>query len=254
MYFEKRSTMQEMKTHTGSLFRNLRTLFGYTQIEMASRLNVSQSTISKVESEVFVPELTLWFDFVREFGLLDPYCFYYGTAELRDIPNLFDANKTGWHGVWAPKHKKKMSMTVRALGPLLTHLKTHAPMQIKTLLSKNGATPVVLTVLNYPVPWDVVWGLFELAQDCKVSFNLANLAPQQSEQGFIFSRFSTLQTREDYLEFVRTHAGDYFGSIQLGATKEEVEGIPANLKKPFRKYLSDYPAHIGRARESQLIA
>lgn len=245
--------MQGMKTHTGSLFRDLRKLFGYTQIEMASRLNVSQSTISKVESEVFVPELTLWFDFVREFGILDPYCFYYGTAELRDIPNLFEANKTGWYGVWAPKHKKKMSMTVRALGPLITHLKTHAPQQLKTLLSKNGATPVVLTVLNYPVPWDVVWGLFELAQECKVSFNLAKVNPLHQEQGNFFPQLPALQKREDYLAFVRSNAADYFGSIKLDNAKDDIEA-PSSLKKPFQKYLADYPAYIGRAQENQLIA
>jgi DNA-binding XRE family transcriptional regulator len=246
--------MSEMKTHTGSLFRDLRKLFGYTQIEMASRLNVSQSTISKVESEVFVPELTLWFDFVKEFGILDPYCFYYGTAELRDLPNLFEANKSGWYGVWAPKHKKKMTMTIRALGPIITHLKVHAPAPLKTLLAKNGATPVVLSVLNYPVPSDVVWGLFELAQDCKVSFNLANVAPMQNEQGFFFTRLLSQQAPQSYLAFVQSHSGDYFGAIKLENSKEEIEGIPASIKKSVRKYLSEYPAHLSRRPKTQLSA
>lgn len=245
--------MQDMKTHTGALFRDLRKLFGYTQVELAQRLKVSQSTISKVESEVFVPELTLWFDFVREFGILDPYCFYYGTAELRDIPNLIDANKSGWYGVWAPKHKKKMSMTIRALGPLLTHLKLYYPAPLKTLLQKHGASTVVLTVLNYPVPWDVVWGLFELAQECKTPFHLATLAPLQHEHGFLYGRLPAQQTAQGCLEFIQSHPGDYFGTIKVGS-KEDIAEVPAAIKKPFKKYLSDYPAHLSRRPKSQLTA
>lgn len=250
--------MEPMKTHTGSLFRDLRKLYGYTQVEMAEKLNVSQSTISKVESEVFVPELTLWFDFVREFGVLDPYCFYYGTAELRDIPNLSLANKDNWHGAWAAKHKKKFSVTVRALAPLITHLKTHANAPLKTLLGKHGATPAVLTVLNYPVPWDVVWGMFELAEDSKARFNLATLTPTHEEQGGFFPLLSQHKSAQGCIDFIQSRSNDYFGAVKFTGRKGEFEGIPASipasLKKPFSKYLADYPTYLSRSPQNQISA
>ena len=246
-----------MKTYTSDIFSDIRKFHGLTQIEMAEKLNVSQSAISKIESNVFVPELTLWFDLVRLFGILDPYCFYYGTVELKGIPDLSSANRTNWHGMWSAKNKGKLSMTVRSLSPLLRHLKTHSPSELKSLFKKYDAPVAVTSILNYPLPWDLVWDIFELGENCDKRFNLTTTAPHMADHGSLFKIVPRDSGRKGITEFLLANSPSYFGKIQLDRLDGKefgVSSIPDDVRKTFVKYLTDFPQHLTKKPAFELTA
>ncbi len=71
----------EKLTAISGIFRAGRKLRGYTQIDVANRLSTSQSWISKVESELGLPNADQWFDACQLFRINSDYSYCSGVID-----------------------------------------------------------------------------------------------------------------------------------------------------------------------------
>ncbi len=75
---------ENIAQNLAAIFKATRKFNRLQQTEFAAILEITQGTISKIESGNMHPELGLWFKLLRSFHITAPYCFTYGGLEFTE--------------------------------------------------------------------------------------------------------------------------------------------------------------------------
>lgn len=161
-----------------NLFKATRRFNQLQQTEFAAILEVTQGTISKIESGNMHPELGLWFKFLRAFNIADPYCFTYGSVEFNE--SAFQNLKK--HGSpllpTFPYETDKTVFTVRMIRPVFDYVIKNHLKAFEIFLKKHKIAIEVFYILNHPLTFDFAETFFSFLQEIKInekSMSLLNL-------------------------------------------------------------------------------
>lgn len=140
------------------------------QTELAAILEVSQGTISKIESGVMHPELSLWFRFLRNFNISDPYCFSTGNLEFsEDTFNALAKNGSVLLPLFNFGKKENNVFTIRMIRPIFDFVVKGHLKEFEVFLKKFKISIEVFYILNHPITVDFVAALFSFLQEIKVN-------------------------------------------------------------------------------------
>lgn len=152
-----------------AIFKATRKFNQLQQTEFAAILEVTQGTISKIESGNMHPELGLWFKLLKSFNITDPYCFTYGGVEFNE--DVFQTLKKAGSPL-LPKFNfsnEKTIFTVRTIRPIFdfilkNHLKT-----FEGFLKEQKISIEIFYILNHPLPSDFAESFFIFLQENKIN-------------------------------------------------------------------------------------
>lgn len=151
------------------LFKATRKFYRLQQTEFAAILQVTQGTISKIESASMHPELGLWFKFLKAFNVIDPYCFTYGGVEFSES-SFSNLKKEG--SSLAPRFNFENNDTilkVRKIRPIVDILiKKHSKV-FETYLKENKIGVEIFYILNHPLSTDFVDSFFTFLDQNKIT-------------------------------------------------------------------------------------
>lgn len=153
----------------GTILKAVRKFNGLQQEEVATILEVTQGTVSKIEKGLMQPELGLWFKFLKAFKVTDPYCFSYGGVDL--LEDSFSQLKSS-----TPRliplfdfKKDEIICTVRTIRPLYDYLmKVHAK-SFEEFMSKNKISNELFYILNHPLSVSFIDTLFNYLHEIKIN-------------------------------------------------------------------------------------
>jgi DNA-binding XRE family transcriptional regulator len=152
-----------------NLFKATRKFNQLQQTEFAAILEVTQGTISKIESGNMHPELGLWFKFLRAFNITDPYCFTYGSLEFNE--NVFQNLKQIGSPLLPnfPFETEKTIFTVRMIRPIFDYILKNHLKAFEVFLKKNKIGIEVFYILNHPLTVDFAETFFSFLQEVKIN-------------------------------------------------------------------------------------
>jgi DNA-binding XRE family transcriptional regulator len=161
-----------------AIFRACRKFNKLQQTEAAAILEVTQGTISKIESGNMQPELGLWFKLLRTFKITDPYCFTYGGVEFdEDVFRLFKSEGSALLPNFDFKNEQ-IIFTVRTIRPIVDFIVKNHQKAFDVFLKDNKIGKEVFYILNHPLTFDFAESFFSFLRDNKInekSISLLNL-------------------------------------------------------------------------------
>lgn len=152
-----------------SIFKATRKYNQLQQTELAAILEVTQGTISKIESGNMHPELGLWFKLMRTFNISDPYCFTYGGLEFNtDAFKNLKLNGSPLLPEFLYENEKTI-FTVRMIRPIFdliikTHTKT-----FEAFLKKHKVSIEIFCILNHPLTFNFAEAFFSFLLENKIN-------------------------------------------------------------------------------------
>jgi DNA-binding XRE family transcriptional regulator len=152
-----------------AIFKATRKLKRLQQTEFAAILEVTQGTISKIESGIMHPELGLWFKFLRAFNISDPYCFTYGGVEFSE--DTFQTLKLEGSSL-LPQFdfsSEKTIFNVRTIRPIFDFLMKGHQKVLEAFLKKHKIGIEVFYILNHPLPFSFADAFFSFLQENKIN-------------------------------------------------------------------------------------
>jgi DNA-binding XRE family transcriptional regulator len=152
-----------------AIFRACRKFNKLQQTEAAAILEVTQGTISKIESGNMQPELGLWFKLLRTFKITDPYCFTYGGVEFdEDVFRLFKSEGSALLPNFDFKNEQ-IIFTVRTIRPIVDFIVKNHQKAFDVFLKDNKIGKEVFYILNHPLTFDFAESFFSFLRDNKIS-------------------------------------------------------------------------------------
>jgi DNA-binding XRE family transcriptional regulator len=220
------------------IFSATRKFNGLLQSEFASVVESSQATISKIESGSMSVELELWFNLLRKFKIIDPYCFMYGGLEFKK--ECFEILKVNPSNL-APRfdfQKNEWVTTVKKIRPVFDYLKTKNKKTLKKFLTENKVKEEIFTILNHPLTQEFVDEFFLCLDDKKLNAKSVALLDFDFNHSFGLEKESLLTTKIDdgFYKIINNSADDFF-SYQIG--KSSSEYIVSVSKKNLSKLKSN---------------
>ena len=188
-----------LRLKAGRVVHAIRKFHGYGQMELAKEFQVSQSNVSKIESGILAPDLRLWMELTRAFKVKDPYCFYYGTAEIETIPQLNKIGKTFYKGTGFKIPRKYLSdalITSRKIRPLIDMRESNLEKQWNEFLDDTKIPREIFDILNFPIPSLIVKDFADFIQrySSKIDFAKDLDFASQVNHGLMFEDYSRLST------------------------------------------------------------
>lgn len=155
--------------HISSIFKATRKFNRLQQTELAAILEVTQGTISKIESGIMHPELGLWFRLLRAFNISDPYCFTYGSLEFnKDAFNSLKDNGSPLMPEFTFKNEKTI-FTARMIRPIFDLvIKTHSK-AFEAFLKKHKISVEIFYILNHPLTLNFIEVFFAFLQKNQIN-------------------------------------------------------------------------------------
>lgn len=162
-------TSENTAEHISSIFKATRKFNKLQQTEVAAILEVTQGTISKIESGNMHPELGLWFKLLRTFNISDPYCFTYGSLEFnKDAFNSLKDNGSPLIPGFTFENEKPI-FTVRMIRPIFDLvIKTHSK-TFEIFLKKHKISIEIFYILNHPLTLNFIEVFFAFLQEIKIN-------------------------------------------------------------------------------------
>lgn len=152
-----------------SIFKASRKFNQLQQTELAAILEVTQGTISKIESGNMHPELGLWFKLMRTFNIADPYCFTYGSLEFNE--DAFTKLKD--HGSPLlpefPYENEKTIFTVRMIRPIFDLVIKNHSKAFEAFLKKHKISIEIFYILNHPLTFNFAEAFFAFLKENKIN-------------------------------------------------------------------------------------
>jgi DNA-binding XRE family transcriptional regulator len=160
--------------HISNIFKATRKFNRLQQSDFAAILEITQGTVSKIESGLMLPELTLWFKFLKYFQISDPYCFTHGGVEFHDkaIQTILNNGSS-----LAPISKidiKKKLLTVRIIRPIFDYLFKKHLKSFEDFLKEQKVSIEIFYIFNHPLSQKFVESIFSFLQSQGI--NSKNLA------------------------------------------------------------------------------
>ena len=160
-----------------TLFKATRKFNGLLQSEFAAILGTTQGTISKIESGNMAPDLDIWFQFLKSFNVVDPYCFLYGGIEFKkEVYDIFMLSGSKL----APNCdfiNNDSVTTIKKIRPLYDFLLLKNKKNMSTLFKDLKVQGEIFSILNHPLTLDFLNTFFLFLDKNKInskSFTLLN--------------------------------------------------------------------------------
>ena len=225
------------------IFSATRKFNGLLQAEFASLVGSSQATISKIESNAMSVDLELWFNLLRMFKILDPYCFLHGCVEFKK--ECFEILKASPSQL-APKfdfQKSEWVTTVKKIRPLYDYLRTKNKKSLKKFLTENKVKEEIFTILNHPLTQDFVEKFFYCLDEKKLNAKSMALMDFDFNYSLGLEREKIISSKvdEDFYNIINESSDDFF-TYQLG--KNSNEYIVSISKKNLSKLDSNSEDNI----------
>jgi DNA-binding XRE family transcriptional regulator len=216
------------------IFCATRKFNGLLQSEFAGIVESSQATISKIESNAMSVDLELWFNLLRKFKIIDPYCFMYGGVEFKK--ESFDILKVNPSNL-APRFDfqgHEWVTTVKKIRPVYDYLKTKNKKTLKKFLLDNKVKEEIFTILNHPLTQDFVDEFFLCLDDKKLNAKSFALLDFDFNHSFGMEKEKMVSTKVDdgFFKIINESTDDFF-SYQIGKSTNEyiVSVSKKNLSK-----------------------
>jgi len=242
--------MEDINRNTARVIEDVRKYHGVRQAELAKLMGITQPTISKIENGVLLPDLTVWLNFVRHFKLLDPYCCYYGKAELAELPSISQLKLKAWKdGPWTlAKDQQQFVVTVRPLLPVIDFLRKFAEDDFSDLCETYEVKAHIFSILNLPLPWVFVKDLFQLLHHTAPSFSLDAHKLPHTELGVAKQMFAQNRSLEDFKRVITENRDLFFAELHSDARTKKSAVIPQDTPKfivnSLDSYMKRYPAYV----------
>ncbi|MBI2519906.1 MAG: helix-turn-helix transcriptional regulator [Bdellovibrio sp.] len=223
---EKNLSESSIRLNTGRVFYAIRKFHGYGQSELAKEFNLSQSNISKIENGILAPDLFFWMEFTRAFKVQDPNCFYYGSAEIEDIPRLGKVEMSFYKrsGLKIPKHYFSIPlMTSRKIRPLIEVFEKTLTKEWNKFLSDSKIPGAIFDILNFPIPTLLVKDVADFFQKHAVKLDFAadlNLMTQ-ANHGLIFDDYAHASTPVHMLKYFIQKQREYGIGLEYSIAEEK---------------------------------
>lgn len=254
-----------LRLNAGRVIHAIRKFHGYGQIELAKEFRFSQSNVSKVESGILELDLFFWLELTRTLHVKDPYCFYYGTAEIEGIPKLGKVDKSFYKrvGFKIPKHYLSDPLiTSRKVRPLIEVFERILAKPWNTFLKESKIPRVMFDILNFPIPSFLVKDLADFTHKHAAKLDWVkdlNLTSQKNH-GLMFQDYASASTTFNVLKhFIhkqREYGIDHEYLIAEENGHESIVHVHASpeLLKVFSKkdletnkflnFSAEYPRHL----------
>lgn len=200
----------------GMIFKATRKINRLQQVSFAAILDVSQGTISKIESGIMQPELSLWFNFLKSFNIVAPYCFTYGGVEFHEsIYKEFKKNGAPLLPLF-DFNKDKIIFEVKTIRPLVDFLMKNHLKVFSIFLKKNKIRPEVFYILNHPLTFNFADVFFCFLQEHKINEKLLTIVDLnfKSSHGQFYSDFLTSKNLALINYNFNTEAGTYYVELK----------------------------------------
>jgi DNA-binding XRE family transcriptional regulator len=152
-----------------AIFKASRKFNKLQQTEVAAILEVTQGTISKIESGNMQPELGLWFKLLKTFKIIDPYCFTYGGLEFNE--EVYQSFKSEGSAL-LPSYDystENVIFNVRTIRPLVDFLLKSHLKAFDVFLKDNKISKEVFYILNHPLTFDFAESFFVFLKENKIN-------------------------------------------------------------------------------------
>lgn len=159
----KEKFIREISSNLPFFFKAVRKFYGFQQVEFSKRLLVSQSTISKIETGQMLPDLAVWFRFIIEFSIKDPYCLYYDGFELDE--SIFVEKNFNFHLIPQLNEKSIQTIPVKKILPIHNFLLGHHYSSYLAFLRREDIPKVVFYIFNHPLPVSFAKNLINFYKD-----------------------------------------------------------------------------------------
>lgn len=152
-----------------AIFKATRKYNRLQQTEFAAILEVTQGTISKIESGNMHPELGLWFKLLKSFNITDPYCFTYGGVEFSE--DVFQSLKQNGSALLPNFNftKDKTIFSVRTIRPIFDFLLKNHWKAFEIFLKDQKISIEIFYILNHPLTYDFAEAFFIFLQENKIN-------------------------------------------------------------------------------------
>ncbi|MEK6624598.1 MAG: helix-turn-helix transcriptional regulator [Bdellovibrionota bacterium] len=260
-----------LRLKAGRVIYAIRKFHNYGQVELAKEFNVSQSNVSKIESGLLAPDLRLWMDLTRAFKVRDPYCFYYGTAEIENIPQLSKVGKSFYKSVGFKIPKNYISeplVTSRKIRPFIDVFETTYAKAWNEFLSETNIPAGIFDILNFPIPSLMVKDLADFIQKnaSKLDFTKDLNLMSQTNHGLLFEDYASASTPFNLLKYFVHKQKDYGIDVEYSIAEEKEHESAINVhispqllnifsKKDlatnkFFNFSAQYPMLLMKSKES----
>lgn len=207
-------TEPSLRIKAGRVVHAVRKFHNYGQMELAKEFNVSQSNVSKIESGILAPDLRLWMELTRAFNVKDPYCFYYGTAEIENIPQLSKVGKSFYKSIGFKIPKSYLSdplITTRKIRPFIDVFETSLEKAWNEFLADTRIPAGIFDILNFPIPSLMMKDLAEFIQKyaAKLDFAKDLQLMTQTNHGLLFEDYESASTPFNVLKYFVNKQRDY---------------------------------------------
>ncbi|MBI2519506.1 MAG: helix-turn-helix transcriptional regulator [Bdellovibrio sp.] len=221
-----------LRSKAGRVVYAIRKFHGYGQMEISKDFRVSQSNVSKIESGILAPDLRLWMELTRAFKVKDPYCFYYGSAEIENIPQLSKVGKSFYKGTGfkIPKHYLSDPLiTSRKMRPLIDVFEASYEKAWNKFLTDTKIPQGIFDILNFPIPALMVKDMadFMQTQTSKLDISKDLNLMSQINHGLLFEDYAHFSTPVSVLKHFIHKQRDY--GIDFEYTLSEEKGCETTV-------------------------
>ncbi|HAZ11628.1 MAG: hypothetical protein A2X86_18050 [Bdellovibrionales bacterium GWA2_49_15] len=219
-------TEPSLRLKAGRVVYAVRKFHNYGQMELAKEFNVSQSNVSKIESGILAPDLRLWMELTRAFKVKDPYCFYYGSAEIENIPQLNKVGKSFYKSVGfkIPKHYiSDPFITSRKVRPFIDVFETSLEKAWNEFLADTSIPSGIFDILNFPIPSLMMKDLADFIQKhaAKLDFTKDLNLMSQVNHGLLFEDYVSASTPFNVLKQFVHKQREYGIDFEYAITEEK---------------------------------
>ncbi|OFZ15375.1 MAG: hypothetical protein A2X86_19720 [Bdellovibrionales bacterium GWA2_49_15] len=260
-----------LRLNAGRVVYAVRKFHGYGQMELAEEFNISQSNISKIEAGVLAPDLRFWMDFIRVFRVKDPFCFYYGTAEIDGIPKLGQVGKNFYKGLTfrIPKHyQTDPVITSRKIRPMIEVLEKTLEKPWHAFLAETKIPHGIFDILNFPLPGLLIKDLADFFNKHaeKINFGVELNIETQGNHGLLFKDYDSSRTPLNVLKHFIQKQREYGVDFEYTMAQENgdvssigIKALPALTALVLEKNLPEniffnvcaqYPLYLMRMKDA----
>ncbi len=202
-----------MLLNMGKIIACARRMHGLSQRELASLLNVSQPTLSRVERELLIPTVDFWFQIASLLKIRPDSCRF-GYMDFESIVNINSQKYE--NGFLLPlRYANNKCIKVRELIPLLEYAsRSFGPTQIQRVIEGFQVEPLFFRILDNQINLifldDFVEAIFQNQETDELAFaEVGKYYAFESTHGHLSCQYRACKTEKDliltYLKEIRKY-------------------------------------------------
>ncbi len=247
---------KELTLKLGRLLRAVRKMKGLPQKEVCQSLNLTQGTLSKIESGILMPRINLWFDFCGYYDI-DPNSYYIGVIDNFKTLKTKDVTKVGLFTI-PNEIGYSSSIGVRSIASYIKLLEFNISNDVFLDFCKDcNIDPDYFLGFDNTINYNFEFKLIELLVKKRIltaskMSKLSKAIENPEMSGVMLKNFESFKTPEKSLKYFLKNYNKYNSGLNLEieeeknnslivhvAPKEEISHFDfSNLKSFYHKMLS----------------